>query len=353
MRTTLMRTTLMRNHPDAQPPISDDAMTESQEHSSPSPLLSYLRLFRIPNVFTAFADITMGFVFVNHSLESAGVFSCLILATGLLYTAGMVLNDVYDYQVDCKERPFRPIPAGEIPLGWARTLGYAMLVAGMGCAWLAGYVQPLPENVMTWRGGVMAMLLATCIVWYNAQAKRTPAGPLAMGACRFFNILLGMSIAAPAANAVALGFGTHHLIAAGGIGLYITGVTWFARNEAQKSSQQQLTSAFATMAMGVLILGILHETYRENVGNVLSSIRDKYMWWALLVLLMIPIARRCVVAIMRPSPLRVQTAVKQCILSLIMFDAAIAMNVAPLPFALGILALLVPSLLLGKWVYST
>ena len=328
-------------------------MTESQEHTSPSPLLSYLRLFRAPNVFTAIADITMGFVFVNQSLESTGVFACLILATGLLYTAGMVLNDVYDFKIDCEERPYRPLPAGEIPLAWARTLGYAMLVAGMGSAWLAGFVQPLPEDVLTWRGGAIAALLAACIVWYNAQAKRTPAGPLAMGACRFFNVLLGMSIAAPAAKALALGFGTHHLIAAGGIGIYITGVTWFARNEAQDSSKQQLTSAFATMAMGVLVLGMLHDAYRENVGNALFSIQDKYMWWALLVLLMIPIARRCIVAIMRPTPSHVQTAVKQCILSLIMFDAAIAMNVAPLPFALGILALLVPSLFLGKWVYST
>lgn len=328
-------------------------MPETQDPKSPSLLLSYLRLFRLPNVFTAIADIAMGFVFVNQSLESAGVFACLILATCLLYTAGMVLNDVYDFQIDCEERPFRPLPAGEIPLGWARTLGYAMLVAGMACAWLAGYVQPLPEQVMTWRGGVIATLLAACIVWYNAQAKHTPAGPLAMGACRFFNILLGMSIAAPAAKALILGFGAHHLIAAGGIGLYITGVTWFARNEAQDSSKQQLTSAFAAMAMGVLVLGMLHDSYRENVDNVSSSIRDKYMWWALLVLLMIPIARRCIVAIMKPTPRHVQTAIKQCILSLIMFDAAIAMNVAPFQFALGILALLIPSLLLGKWVYST
>jgi hypothetical protein len=49
----------------------------------------------------------------------------------------------------------------------------------------------------------------------------------------------------------------------------------------------------------------------------------------------------------------VQTAVKHAILTLIVLDAAVILAVAGPLFALPVLALLVPSLLLGKWVYST
>ena len=41
------------------------------------------------------------------------------------------------------------------------------------------------------RPGVVAALLATAILLYDAWLKRTPLGPLAMGACRMLNVLLG------------------------------------------------------------------------------------------------------------------------------------------------------------------
>ena len=57
-------------------------------------------------------------------------------------------------------------------------------------------------------------------------------------------------------------------------------------------------------------------------------------------------------AIANPSPKQVQTAIKQCILSLIVIDAAVSLLVAGY-WAVLVLALLAPTLLLGKWVYST
>ena len=49
---------------------------------------------------------------------------------------------------------------------------------------------------------LVAMLLAGCIVLYDAVLKRTPLAPLAMGACRMLNVLLGMSLG-PLATEVA------------------------------------------------------------------------------------------------------------------------------------------------------
>ena len=54
-----------------------------------------------------------------------------------------------------------------------------------------------------------------------------------MGGCRLLNVLLGASTGLPLLGEWnVVGFGVPHLIVAGGIGLYIAGVTWFARTEA-------------------------------------------------------------------------------------------------------------------------
>jgi len=77
------------------------------------------------------------------------------------------------------------------------------------------------------------------------------------------------------------------------------------------------------------------------------------VWPTLLVLLMVSVVRRCVAAISDPSPRHVQQAVKHSIFTLIVLDAAVVLAAqGPLP-ALGVLALLIPTSVLGKWVYCT
>ena len=88
-------------------------MTEDARSSSR--LLAYLQLFRLPNVFTAMADIAMGFWFTQpmFSVRMRLVFALLLLASSLMYTAGMVLNDVFDLEIDRQERRSRPLPSGQ------------------------------------------------------------------------------------------------------------------------------------------------------------------------------------------------------------------------------------------------
>ncbi|MEQ8787413.1 MAG: UbiA family prenyltransferase [Pirellulaceae bacterium] len=337
----------------------------------PSPLLDYLRLLRIPNVFTAMADVAMGFVFV-HPLTDArypgqavfsglferGVFPLLVLASSLLYLAGMVLNDVYDVEVDRQERPERPIPSGRIPLVTAMRLGYGMLLGGVVLAWLAGLLAPW-QGALPWRAGVVATLLAGAVPAYDRVLKKTSVGPMAMGACRFFNVLLGMSVAGGAAQGglAVLAFTPAQLVAAAGIGVYIAGVTLFARDEAKQSRQLQLGAALVVMVMGIVLLGLFPRLLPEaHLAKWADRARMLDVIWPLvLAVLSITIVRRCSVAVMAPSPLRVQTSVKMAILSLIVLDAAVAflMSGPPPAATIGILALLAPTLLLGRWVYST
>ena len=81
-----------------------------------STLLGYLQLLRLPNVFTAIADVLMGFL-VTHAVIQPGegwILALLATTSVLLYMAGMVLNDVFDADVDARERPWRPIPSGRV-----------------------------------------------------------------------------------------------------------------------------------------------------------------------------------------------------------------------------------------------
>jgi 4-hydroxybenzoate polyprenyltransferase len=341
-----------------------------------SPLLDYARLLRLPNVFTAMADVAMGFLFV-HPIWNAGnvdwddaavllhrgVFPLLVLASSLLYLAGMVLNDVFDIEVDRKERPERPLPSGRIPLATATRLGYGMLGGGVVLAALTGLLSPW-SGTLVWRTGLIAALLAGCVYAYDSTLKKTSFGPLTMGACRLLNVLLGMSVAGGESlgSVFTLGYTHAQLLAAAGIGVYISGVTLFARDEAQASRRVQLGAALIVMVAGIVLLGLFPqyldtswlatEWWLAN-SNVQRGQMISTFWPMVLAILSISIVRRCSFAVYSPDPNRVQTAVKGAIVSLIYFDAAVAFLMSGPVAAIGILFLLVPTLLLGRWVYST
>jgi 4-hydroxybenzoate polyprenyltransferase len=319
-------------------------------------LLSYLRLFRLPNVFTAVADVTMGCLFasaVDGRQPRVEVLLCLIGASSSLYTAGMVLNDVYDLEVDRQERPNRPLPSGAISPRWAMWLGYELLVLGLALGWLAGLGMHGPAVAALRTGGV-ATALAVCIVAYDAGLKKTLLGPLAMGSCRLLNVLMGMSMAAlaEAPDWRSAGFSISQLLVAGGIGVYIAGVTWFARSEAEESNSLLLLLGMAVMIGGLAMLGIFPNYSGRGIlhGGFQTQ---PYLWLVLLALISLTPLRRCGAAVLGPSPQRVQTAVKMSILTLIVLDAGVVLAVAGPYFAVGVLALLAPAFLLGRWVYST
>ena len=329
------------------PDFDDDADEPAPGPAPRSPALAWLRLMRLPNVFTAIADVAMGYLIVNGPAVDGAALAGLIAASACLYTAGMVLNDVFDFDIDTKERPFRPLPSGQIGLPTARAFGFALLLIGIGLGWLAGFAGE--QIALQWRSGAMATALAAGVLLYDAWLKRTPLGPLGMGLCRFFNVLLGMSAARQlAAEPLALGYSGGELMIAAGIGVYIIGVTVFAKQEAGQSRSSVLLVGVLNMIVGVLVLGAgLGYLPPQDTGWKTEIV------WLLLGLLMVTVVRRALTAVMSPTPDRVQQAVKHSILSLIWLDAAAALATAPPHYAMCIAALLIPALLLGMWVYST
>ena len=333
--------------PEFEPDAPDAPEPELGARAPQSRLLAWLRLMRLPNVFTALADVTMGFLFVRHELAPLEAFLCIAAASALLYTAGIVLNDVFDIDIDRVERPDRPLPSGAISLPVARAFGFVLLGLGVGASWLGGLVFGT-DAAAPWRSGLLATLLAALVALYDTWLKRTPLGPLGMGACRFLNVLLGMSLAAEHTAGWPLGYGPAELLAAGGIGVYIVGVTWLARNEVEESATFPLMAAIGVMIAGAALLAG-SAWYMPLVFRV-----QKPEIFALLLALMIAtVLRRAFVAAADPTPDNVQMAVKHSILSLIWLDAVTIAAVAPLEYSIGVALMLVPAYLLGRWVYST
>src|SRR5262245_39654765 len=312
-------------------------------------ILPWLRLMRLPNVFTAIADVAMGYLFVQREVTDGLVLVCLIGSSAALYTAGTVFNDVFDHKIDAQERPFRPIPSGQISLMSAASLAGILLIVGVLLGWIAD-VLPRSQGEIAWRSGFVASILALTILTYDGLVKNTGGGPLVMGACRFFNVLLGMSGGEPNAAVGVLGFGAGAIHVAMGIGFYIVGVTMFARSEAGQSRRLVLMAGMFAMVFGVVLLGMsaLYQTLQFQ-----DQTYGRQLYWLLLTLLMASVMRRCVVAVIDPTPQKVQAAVKLAILSLIWLDAATALAVAGPAYGVAIAALMIPALVLGRWVYST
>lgn len=294
---------------------------------------------RLPNVFTAAADVTMGYL-VTHPVSELVNYphlALLIASSCSLYLSGMVLNDVFDADVDARERPERPIPSGRVSRGAAKIAGWGLWFGGLALAWYLSWV------ANDWRPGVIAVFLAACIVMYDYTLKRTRFAPLVMGECRFLNVLLGMSLLSP------FMWERRELLLAAGIGIYIVGVTVFARTDSRVSARSRLLWGFFVLigGMGLLTATPWLSAYRPPLE---IPLKGWYILWAALVLIT---ARRCIMAIFEPSPPRVQAAVRHCVLSIIVLDAAACVGYVGPYWGFAVLALLFPSMLLALWLKAT
>ena len=92
---------------------------------------AHAQLIRLPNVFTAMADIGLGALVTGSLPQQTTTFMLVLLASTCLYCAGMVWNDYFDVEQDRRERPFRPLPSGRVTMRQALILGTVLMVAGV------------------------------------------------------------------------------------------------------------------------------------------------------------------------------------------------------------------------------
>ncbi|MEU6842011.1 SCO3242 family prenyltransferase [Streptomyces sp. NPDC046716] len=193
-------------------------------------LRAWAELLRLPALFTVPGDALVGTAAVG-ARPGRGTF--LVLGSSLcLYEAGMALNDWADRAEDAVDRPHRPIPSGRIRPGTALAAAGLLTVAGVGLASRAGRV---PAAIST--------ALAATVWAYDLGLKRTPAGPVAMGAARGLDVLLGAGAARNAAKPLGSATG-----AALTMTVHTTAVTAVSRHETTGGNALAPAAALATTA---------------------------------------------------------------------------------------------------------
>ncbi|QDV33788.1 UbiA family prenyltransferase [Tautonia plasticadhaerens] len=303
-------------------------------------LKPYFQLVRLPNVFTAAADSLSGWLLVGGALVDVGGWLPLVLASMAIYASGIALNDVFDLELDRVERPGRPLPSGRVSRRFAVVLAVVLLAFGLASA-----------SVVGTRPAVVASALIAGVVAYDAGIRRTVLGPELMGACRGLNVLLGMSLApglgGPTAWAVA-----------GGMAVFIVGVTWISRFETAVGRRAAPAAGMALQAIGLsaLVWAASSAAMLPQPGPAPSRADRVFMLaigLAILAIASARILRASGRAVADPRPQTLQLAVKTGILSLIWLHVGVVAGSRGPVEAIAVALLWIPSALAARWIYST
>ncbi|MFK7847947.1 MAG: UbiA-like protein EboC [Rhodothermales bacterium] len=292
-------------------------------------LRAYLELARPANVVTAWADICAGvaasglfsafwapWVVSNgsvgemHESPLAVPLFWLLLATSGLYAGGVVLNDVFDAELDATERPERAIPSGRASKVGASIFGVLLLGLGMAAAFQVNMIS-----------GWIAVGVGLLAVIYDRFGKHfTLLGPLNMGLCRSGNLMLGVS-AVPAALFEVWFLAFIPLV-------YIGAITAISQGEVYggSSTKGRVAVIFVLSVVSSLVLLVFSPGYNLLYAGVFILL----FAWAV-----IPSFLR---AAQYPEALNIRRAVKAGIMGLIPLNAALAAGFAGWP--LGIIVLL-------------
>ncbi|MEH1945770.1 MAG: UbiA-like protein EboC [Nostoc sp.] len=292
----------------------------------------YLELMRPANIVTAWADILLGFaasgsgiIFVQL-INGEASFSILIplawllLATTGLYGGGIVFNDVFDAELDAKERPNRAIPSDRVSRQNATLLGSLLFAIGIIAAF----------QVSLLSGAIAIFITLSCLL-YNSLAKHHPFfGPLNMGLCRGSNLLLGVS-------AVPEIIGERWYLALIPV-LYIAAITAISQGEVHGG--KKITGVLALLLIAIVLTAVLALGLLEEYTAIAAL--------PFAIFLAIRILPNFIKAAREPIAENIRNAVKIGVLSLIVLDATVASGFAGLYYGLFVLILLPISMKLAK-----
>lgn len=196
--------------------------TQSQKLNQLPSINTWLKLGRVSNLPTVWANVLTGIALANAPAFSITTPFVLLTLLGisLAYIAGMFLNDVFDAEFDKQHRNDRPIAQGDIRIQTVTTVAVIVLLACIASVGVATHLAA--QSVVQALCALLALL--GCIVLYNAWHKNNPLSPVIMGACR----ALVYVTAALVANVV---LSVDVLLVAGLLWLYVIGLTYTAKQE--------------------------------------------------------------------------------------------------------------------------
>jgi 4-hydroxybenzoate polyprenyltransferase len=293
---------------------------------------SYLMLFRVPNLFTLPSNMLLGFILVStFTLTITAVSQILMLVTisTLLYCVGLVLNDLFDYEVDKKERPNRPLASGKI----SRKI--AIIIATVFTA--IALILALLVSVITFS---ISVILLVVIFGYDKYLKNTGIGPFTIAVARVTNVILGTS-----ANIINIDSFTQNIPLMFVLTItfvYVSLIGFLSRYEVHGFSEN-----IKSYLVPVTIAGIVSSILVFNLAGF-------FKYESLLILAIFSfIMAKAIYNINKKDSTGIQQTVQLMILSIIVLDSIFLTGIAGLTVGVPVLILLAPLLILARKMYMT
>ena len=275
----------------------------------------YLQLVRLPGIFTAFSNVLIGYFF-SFSFNSEIIFLPYLLATsGMLFCSGMIFNDYFDYNLDKKERSFRPLPSGKISKHNALLIGFIFLILANISASFLGF-----DSL------IISLILSCIILFYNLKLKSISfLGILNLSLIRMLNILLGFSI---------IGISFEFIQYLFPLGIFVVGISILAKNEIKSNLiiYKKLNKIIITTTIiSVSILVINNFQFESLLFLGLFSFLSVYSLFFK----------------------KIQNQITVQLLSIILLDSILISFFVPLEFSILVSLLILPAYVISKKLYLT
>ena len=275
----------------------------------------YLQLIRFPGIFTAFSNVLIGYFF-SFTFNSEIFFLPYLLTTsGLLFCSGMIFNDYFDYNLDKKERSFRPLASGKISKKNALLIGFIFLLLANISASFLGF-----DSL------IISLILTCAILFYNFKLKSISfLGIINLSIIRMLNILLGFSI---------IGISFEYIQYLIPLGIFVFGISILAKNEI-KSNQviyKKLNKILTiTTIVSVSILVVNNFQFESLLFLGLFSFLSLYSLFFK----------------------KIQNQITFQLLLIILLDSILISFFVPLQFSIFVSLLILPAYAISKKLYLT
>lgn len=291
---------------------------------------SFLKIARPANVLTAISDIIAGIAIsglfstsiIDNKLEAIIL---LVTSTTGLYSGGIVFNDIFDFEEDRLNRPERVLPSGKISKSEAIIFGSTLFIIGIISAFFVSALS-----------GFLAIAITVLALSYDKFGKHHSfLGPVNMGLCRSFNLLLGMSILSGVIEKMwFIGFIPL---------LFISAITLVGQKEAHGNNKSSVLKAiFLDVSIVLFFVFLMWKGYL----NIWLTIPFLVFWFGINFFSKTRAYRH-------NKPKHIQQAVKMGVLSLIPLNAIYVAGFSNGYYALLLLCLLPISIRIAKYYAVT
>ncbi len=284
----------------------------------PPRLRTLLVLGRVSNLPTVWSNCLAGWWLGGG--ENYEKLPLLFVGVSSLYTGGMFLNDAFDTDFDRQRRQERPVPSGAISLAAVWRWGWAWLALGLLCLTILGKTT-----------GALAVVLAICIVIYDAGHKAFTASPWLMGMCRLWVYVIAASTGAWGMNGWPIWCGVV-------LAVYVAGLGFVAQRE---SFRKPIPYWPLGLLAAPIILAAMMDTGEYRLPDI---------WLSLVLVLWVAYCTR---TIFQPAEVNVPRVVSGLLAGIVWVDWLAVATACPHGLSCTFLVLFGTTLALQRYVPAT